>query len=149
MASPTLLCIDDLPQALELRKTTLESHGYCVKIASSSYAAMQLLEEASESAVLLEYKLEGMDAEAVACHIKRRFPNLPIILLSAYSEVPERVLWLVDDYVMKSELPERLVPIIERAQGLALRSNTRLQSREAATCLKVPYPTSTDSITRQ
>jgi len=114
MASPTLLFIDDLPQALELRKATLESHGYSVKIASSSYAAMKLLEEAPVCAVLLEYKLEGMDAEAVACHIKRRFPNLPIILLSAYSEVPERILWLVDEYVMKSELPERLVPIIER-----------------------------------
>jgi hypothetical protein len=32
-------------------------------------------------AVLLEYKHEGMDVEAVACHIKQRFPNLPIILL--------------------------------------------------------------------
>jgi hypothetical protein len=28
--------------------------------------------------------------------------------------MPERMLWLVDEYVMKSELPERLVPIIER-----------------------------------
>jgi CheY-like chemotaxis protein len=115
MEPPTLLCIDDLPQALELRKTTLESHGYCVKIASSSYAAMKLLEEASIAAVLLEYKLEGLDAEAVACHIKQRFPHLPIVLLSAYSELPERILWLVDEYVMRSELPERLVPIIERA----------------------------------
>jgi CheY-like chemotaxis protein len=114
MESPTLLCIDDLPQALELRKATLESHGYCVKIASSTHAAIKLLEEASVAAVLLEYKLEGMDAEAVACHIKQRFPNLPIILLSAYSDLPERILWLVDEYVMKSELPERLVPIIER-----------------------------------
>jgi DNA-binding NtrC family response regulator len=114
MESPTLLCIDDLPQALELRKATLESHGYCVKIASSTFAAIKLLEEASVAAVLLEYKPEGMDAEAVACHIKQRFPNLPIILLSAYSDLPERILWLVDEYVMKSELPERLVPIIER-----------------------------------
>ncbi|HZW92853.1 MAG TPA: hypothetical protein VFF64_07865 [Candidatus Eremiobacteraceae bacterium] len=67
------------------------------------------------AAVLLEYKHEGMDVEAVACHIKQRFPDLPIILLSAYCEMPERILWLVDEYVMKSELPERLVPIIERA----------------------------------
>jgi CheY-like chemotaxis protein len=115
MEPPTVLCIDDLPQALELRKATLESHGYCVKTASSTYAAIKLLEQASVAAVLLEYKLEGMDAEAVACHIKQRFPNLPIILLSAYSELPERILWLVDEYVMKSELPEGLVPIIERA----------------------------------
>lgn len=115
MESPTVLYIDDLPQALELRKETLESHGYRVKIASSSYPALKMLEETPVAAVLLEYKTEGLDAEAVACHIKQRFPTLPIILLSAYAEVPERILWLVDDYVMKSELPERLVPIIERA----------------------------------
>ncbi len=115
MEPPTVLYIDDLPQALELRKATLESHGYRVKTASSSYPALKMLEETPVAAVLLEYKTEGMDAEAVACHIKQRFPTLPIILLSAYAEMPERILWLVDEYVMKSEIPERLVPILERA----------------------------------
>ena len=114
MESPTVLCIDDRPQVLELCKAALESHGYCVKAASSAYPAMKMLEEASVAAVLLEYKQEGMDAEAVACQIKQRFPTLPIILLSAYCEMPERILWLVDEYVMKCEVPERLVPIIER-----------------------------------
>jgi two-component system response regulator GlrR len=140
MESPTVLCIDDLPQVLELRKATLESHGYCVKIASSGHAAMKMLEEAPVTAVLLEYKLEGMDAEAVAWHIKQRFPDLPIILLSAYSEMPERILWLVDEYVMKSELPEKLVPVIERAtppsklapRSNAPRSDERRQRRGAA-----------------
>ena len=74
MDSPTVLCIDDRPQALDLRRTTLESHGYCVKTASNSYTAMKMLEETSVSAILLEYKREGMDAEAVACHIKNGFP---------------------------------------------------------------------------
>jgi hypothetical protein len=36
---PTVLCINDIPQASELRKTTLGSHGYCVKIASSGHTA--------------------------------------------------------------------------------------------------------------
>jgi len=67
------------------------SHGYCVKIASSGYAALKMLGESSVAAILLEYKHEGMDVEAVACHIKQRFPNLPIILLSAYYEMPERI----------------------------------------------------------
>ena len=132
MESPTVLCVDDRPQVLELRKATLESRGYCVKIASSSYTAVKMLEKTSVAAVLLEYKLDGMDAEAVACHIKQRFPNLPIILLSAYSEMPERILWLVDEYVMKSELPERLVPIIERTHRLGPHSDKRLQRKEAA-----------------
>jgi CheY-like chemotaxis protein len=131
MDSPTLLCID-FPQALELRKETLESHGYCVKIAPSRHAAMKMLEESSVAAVLLEYKREGVDTEAVACHIKQRFPNLPIILLSAYSEMPERILWLVDEYLMKSELPERLVPTIERAHRLAPRSNVQFSAGPTA-----------------
>jgi two-component system OmpR family response regulator/two-component system alkaline phosphatase synthesis response regulator PhoP/OmpR family response regulator RpaB len=115
MQSPIILCIDDRQTVLELRKTNLESHGYCVQVASSSYAAMKILEGIPMSAVLLEYKVEGIDAEAVAWHIKQRFPNLPIILLSAYSEVPERILWLVDEYVMKSEMPERLLRIMKKA----------------------------------
>src|SRR5208282_1128554 len=115
MDFPTLLCIDDSLQVLELRKATLESHGYCVRIASSGYIAMKMLEETSVAAVLLEYKQEGMDAEAVACHIKQRFPNQPIILLSAYSEVPQR-----------------MVPIIERAHRLARPSNERFQRSKAA-----------------
>ncbi len=122
----TVLCIDDRPQALELRRATLESHGYNVRIASSGYTAMKMLEETSVAVVLLEYKHEGMDAEAIACHVKQRFPNLPIILLSAFYEMPERILWLVDEYVMKSELPEGLARIIERV------TNRRERSGDAA-----------------
>ena len=99
---------------LELRKSTLELYGYCVEIASSGEAAINTLKTVPVAAVLLEYKLEGMDTEAIAYHIKKRFPDLPIILLSGFSEIPERTLWLVDDYVMKSELPDGLVRIIER-----------------------------------
>ncbi len=72
MESPTVLCIDDRPQVLELRKATLESRGYCVKTASSGYTAMKMLEESAVAAVLLEYKHEGVDVEAVACHFKLR-----------------------------------------------------------------------------
>jgi CheY-like chemotaxis protein len=132
MPSPTLLYIDDLPQTLKLRKATLESHGYCVKIALNGHAALKMLEEASVAAVLLEYKMEGMDAEAMACHIKQRFPKVPIILLSAYSEMPERILCLIDECVMKSELLERLVPTIERAQRLAQSSNEPFSWSKAA-----------------
>jgi CheY-like chemotaxis protein len=132
MDSPTLLCIHDLPEVLKVRKAILESHGYRVKVASSGYDAMKILEEASVSAVLLEYKQEGMDAEAVARHIKHRFPNLPIILLSAYREVPGQILWLVDEYVMKSDLSERLLPIIERVHKLSPHSDEPSQRKRAA-----------------
>ena len=87
---------------------------YRVEIASTSSAAIEVLDRTPVAAVLLEYKMEGIDAEAAACHIKRRFPRVPIILLSAFPEIPERTLWLVDDYVMKSAQREGLVRVIER-----------------------------------
>lgn len=128
MDSPTVLCVDDRPELLELRKAVLESNHYCVKTASSGYSALKILEETPVSAILLEYRQEGMDAEAVACHIKQQFPDLPIILLSAFSEIPGRILWLVDEYVMKSELPGGLIRIIERTthpQDVALSASQR------------------------
>ncbi|HET6177354.1 MAG TPA: response regulator [Candidatus Sulfotelmatobacter sp.] len=113
----TLLCVDDRPQLLKLRKALLESHGYRVKMALSGHTAMKVLQDTPVAAVLLEYKTEGMDAEAVAYHVKLRFPSIPIILLSGYHCMPERILWLVDEYVMRSELSEGLLPAIERATG--------------------------------
>ncbi len=60
MDSATVLCIDDRPQMLGLRKATLESKGYRVKLASSGYSAIKTLEKTLVVAVLLEYKQEGM-----------------------------------------------------------------------------------------
>jgi len=117
MGCATVLCVDDSPQALKLRKAALESCGYHVEIASSGSAAMRMLKRVSVAAIVLEYKLEGMDAEAAACHIKRQFPSVPVILLSAFSEIPERILWLVDECVMKRGIPEGLIPVLQRIAG--------------------------------
>jgi CheY-like chemotaxis protein len=96
MLPPVLLCIDDRPQLLELRRANLEPLGYSIVTATSVPSAIAMLETTAAAAVLVEYKSEGMDAEAVAFRVKQRFPELPIVLLSAYYDVPERILWLVD-----------------------------------------------------
>jgi two-component system response regulator QseB len=129
MAPITLLCIDDRPQLLEMRKTLLESHGYRVKMALSGRTALKMLQDASVAAILLEYKSEGLDAEAVACHLKQRFPQIPIVLVSAYACTPERILWLVDEYLMRSELSEGLIPAIER---VTQRSHNRRNKQPAS-----------------
>ena len=121
----TLLYIDDRPQVLELRKALLESHGYRVKMALSGHTATKMLQEVPAAAVLLEYKTEGMDAEAIARQVKLRFPSTPIILISAYACTPERILGLVDECVMRSELSERLIPAIERATHRAQTDEMR------------------------
>ncbi|HZW92977.1 MAG TPA: response regulator [Candidatus Eremiobacteraceae bacterium] len=114
MSPPLVLCIDDRLQQLEIRKAALESRGFRVEAATNGCSAIKILQDTLVDAVLLEYKEEGMDAEALAYQINQRFPDVPIILLSAYFDMPERILWLVDEYVMKSELPGGLVRVLER-----------------------------------
>ncbi len=114
MSSPVLLCIDDRPQMLQVRKTNLEPLGYSVITAVDASTAVAILEQMAVAAVLVEYKHEGIDAEAVAYQIKQQFPHEPIVLLSAYSDMPERILWLVDGYVLRSEPVERLAEVVER-----------------------------------
>jgi CheY-like chemotaxis protein len=119
MLSRAVLCIDDRPQLLEVRRAALKPFGYDVEVATDGNKALKILEEVPVAAVLIEYKSEGIDAEAVALHIKQRFPHQPIILLSAYSELPERVLWLVDEYLMRSEPLAGLAQVIERVTSPA------------------------------
>lgn len=120
MSQPILLCVDDRPALLEIRKTTLEGSGYSVMTATDAVGAITVLEKARVAAVVLEYKFEGIDAEAIAWLIKKRFPSEPIVLMSAYSEVPERVLWLVDEYVMRSEPADSLLRVIARVVSLSV-----------------------------
>jgi CheY-like chemotaxis protein len=82
----TALCVDDRPQVLEIRKATLESHGYCANTASNGHTALKMLEETTVAAVLLEYKLEAMDAEAVAPAISSN--GFPTCRSSCFQRTP-------------------------------------------------------------
>ena len=120
MPSPplrALLLVDDRKHLLPLRKAILERLGYSLITATTASMALPKLDNCAIDAVLLEYKSEGLDAEATAFHIKQRFPSLPIVLLSAYACMPERILWLVDEYVLKSEPLEALAHVFERVIG--------------------------------
>lgn len=115
MKRSTLLLVDDRPHMLEFLKQSLELFGYSVVVANSAPAALSALEKIPVSAVLVEYRSEGIDAEAFALHVKQRYSAQPVVLLSAYSATPEPILWLVDEYVMCSEPLEVLVEAIQRA----------------------------------
>ena len=112
MLPPIILCIDDRPQMLNLRKKSLELLGYHVETATNAASAMKAAATLAVAVVMLDYKLE--DAQAVAYQLKQRFPSLPIVLLSAYSKMPEALLWLVDEYVKKSEPVERIAGVINK-----------------------------------
>ena len=112
---PIVLYVDDRRELLKLRKKTLESVGYSVVTATTARTTLTILEHLPVAAVLVEYKSEGLDPEAVAFHVKQKFPQMPVILMSACSDIPDRTLWLVDEYVMRSAPVTAVADTIARA----------------------------------
>ncbi len=108
MSKPVLLCIDDEPGGLEVRKMVLESAGYSVLTAGSGKAGLEIFTSQGVDLVILDYAMPEMSGYEVAVELKRTSPGTPILMLSAYFPVPQEVLRVVDAYATKGESPLQL-----------------------------------------
>src|SRR5256885_15951998 len=88
----TILCVEDEPSQLLLRKLLFESEGYTVTTAKSGQEALTLFQAQAVDLVILDYWLQGdikpkrpvLNWVAVAREMKQLKPNIPIIIFSAY-----------------------------------------------------------------
>ncbi len=83
--------------------------------------------------VLLDLMLPRLDGLELCRHIRARFPELPVIMLTALGEVDDRISGLevgADDYVTKPFSPRELVlrveSVLRRSTGPATRRSPRL-----------------------
>lgn len=80
-----VLLLDDHPENLLLRSTILRKHGYLTETASSIEEAEKLLDDIDIA--VLDYHLgAGQFGTEVAADLRRRRPEVPIIILSATLE---------------------------------------------------------------
>lgn len=114
--SLTLLCIDDEPIVLTIRKMLLESVGYRVLLAESGPIGLKLLRSEPIHTVIVDYKMPEMTGSEVAARIRETHPDMPIIMLSAYVDLTPEQLKDVDAYLTKGESPDVLLGTIERVQ---------------------------------
>ena len=123
-----ILCVDDEAVGLSARKTLLESWGYRVLIAENGPDALALVPAETFDLVILDYAMPGMNGDVVAKRMKELRPNLPIIMLSAYVDLPSDTLALVDKSITKGERPTVLAEAITQLLGdqhdLRSRSNS-------------------------
>jgi CheY-like chemotaxis protein len=108
-ATPLILCIDDEVLGLEIRKTVLERSGYRVVTAADGSSGLDHFWEHPIDAVVLDYFMPAMNGGQVAAEMRRRRPEIPILLLSAHIELPEEVVRLVDLTALKGDGPESLL----------------------------------------
>jgi|1186.fasta_scaffold31950_1 CheY-like chemotaxis protein len=112
----TLLCIDDEPRVLMVRKMLLESVGYRVFTAESGPEGLDILARENVNTVIVDYKMPDMTGAEVAERIRKIRPAMPVIMLSAYVGLSDELLKDVDAYVTKGESPDVLLRTIERLQ---------------------------------
>ena len=87
---PTVLCIDDNRESLQIRKLLLEMQGYAVLTADNGPIGLRLLDENSVDVIVLDYRMPEMDGLAVATAIRERPHHVPILMLTGYpKELPK------------------------------------------------------------
>jgi CheY-like chemotaxis protein len=104
-----LLCIDDEVLGLEIRKAVLERAGFRVLTALDGPSGLDLFREQPVRGVILDYFMPAMDGGQVAVEMRRQRPEIPILLLSAYINLPPDLIELVDMTVLKGDGPEKLI----------------------------------------
>ncbi len=110
----TVLCIDDEPIGLVARKAILRNKGYEVLTASSGPEGLKLFKDNPVNAVVLDYAMPGMDGGQVAAELKRLNPDIKILLLSAYVDIPKETLQRVDKQSVKGASPTSFLADLEQ-----------------------------------
>ena len=103
MAERILIVEDD--EALNLGlKIILEKESYTVGQVYTGDAGLREAQSGTYDLILLDLNLPGMDGMAVLERLRREYPDLPVIIMTARTAVDERVAGLdagANDYVTK------------------------------------------------
>ncbi|MFH1627580.1 MAG: sigma-54 dependent transcriptional regulator, partial [Pseudomonadota bacterium] len=117
--SRKILVVDDDQDFCWAMGNVLQAAGYSVIQAQDGREAMSLLEKDTPDLILLDYRMPGETGLKVAAKIiKKRGSEIPIIMITAYSEVKsavEAIKMGVYDYVAKPIDNNDLVFTIKRA----------------------------------
>lgn len=106
-AKPVILCVDDEPNSLLLRKLVLEKAGYCVLTANSAAHAKHLLSSQAVDLVLTDQLMPGQTGTELAREIKSLSPKLPVLIISGVNEIPMDA-GSADLFMSKVEGPEAM-----------------------------------------
>jgi CheY-like chemotaxis protein len=109
-----ILCVDDEPVGLRIRKLVLQSQGYRVLTAPGGREGLELFTAHPIRAVILDYAMPEMDGGEVAAAMKRLRPDVKILLLSAYLDLPEDALKWVDGRAVKGIAPTTFLEALQQ-----------------------------------
>ena len=128
----TIMIIDDDKNILRLVKLNLEKEGYDVSTYSDGQEGLDAFKNQQFSLVLLDIMLPGMDGWQI-CREIRKTSDVPIIMLTAKSEVFDKVLGLelgADDYIAKPFDSKELMARVKAVMRRMNKTDSKVQEVE-------------------
>src|SRR5712691_118533 len=114
----SVLVIEDSRAMQRTLQRLFESDSLEVQIASDGVAGLEMFRKQPPSVVVLDLKLPRLSGKELCRTFKTQMPSVPIVVLSADSDVEDKVLLLelgADDYVTKPFSPKELLARVRRA----------------------------------
>ena len=121
-----ILVVEDDHAVQKALKRLFETEGFDIEIRGDGKSALEAFRKATPSAVVLDLRLPIMSGRDVCREIKQQAPSIPIIVLSAASDVSDKVLLLelgADDYVTKPFSPRELLARVRAALRRTVRKD--------------------------
>ena len=113
-----ILIIDDDRDMCLLLKRFLTRHGFEVLEAYNGKKALELLDETEPSLVMCDFRLEDMEGNVLLGKIKEKYPHLPVIIITGYSDIKIAVEVMkmgAYDYITKPLFPDEILVTIRKA----------------------------------
>ncbi|MGE5110127.1 MAG: response regulator transcription factor [Acidobacteriaceae bacterium] len=114
----TVLVVEDSRAMQRTLQRLFQADALDVQIASDGLSGLEAFRRQAPSAVVLDLKLPGMSGKELCREFKSLAASVPIVVLSANSEIEDKVLLLelgADDYVTKPFSPRELLARVRRA----------------------------------
>jgi DNA-binding response OmpR family regulator len=114
----TILVVEDDPRIQKALERQFTMEGYTVHVSGDGAEGLAACKTLHPAGVVLDLMLPGMPGREVCKNIKSWSPNTPVVVLSAVSEVADKVLLLelgADDYVTKPFSPRELMARVQAA----------------------------------
>lgn len=115
MTQPLILVVEDDVDLRDALSDTLQMAGYEVCVAQDGRMALDAIESKEPALVISDIQMPKMDGHALLKQAKKRWPDLPFMMMTAYGSIEKAVQAMRDgavDYLTKPFEAEVLVNMV-------------------------------------
>lgn len=125
-----ILVVEDDPGLQKYLKELLLDNNYVTQIAPDGVQALNAINKLLPDLIILDLGLPNMSGEAVCMEVRKKWPDLPVIILTAKDGVEDIIAGLdlgADDYITKPFIADELLARVKARLRSLSGGNDKLE----------------------